>query len=193
VILIDALDESLTYTGQITIADLVAQADNLSPDVRFIVTCRPENDLLRTLRGRSARELTLSPGRDDPTGAPVRVLHDVQEYLEQVLSEKKPTLESDLSLPELVTTIRNQSEGNFLYVRHLLRALTTRPEPITHTSLEQLPTGLDQVYLEFLQRLVGKDLDTWHRGHDKVLGVIAVGQVPLTEDLIGHCCVVGSR
>lgn len=176
VILVDALDEALTYSGKVTIADLVAQTDNLPANVRFVLTGRPSNELLRSLRRRNPVEVTLSPGRS----ASGDVLHDVQDYLAGIVDAGESPLRERLDLPveEFVATVRDRSEGNFLYVRHLLLALSGR---ITAESLAAAPTGLDQIYLEFLQRLSGNDLDTWHAKYGKVLGILAVAQVPLTE------------
>jgi hypothetical protein len=181
VILVDALDEALTYSGQVTIADLVAQTDNLPSNVRFILTCRPSNDLLRTLRRGGAAEATLSPRRSGSD----QVLHDVQDYLERIIDEGEPPLRDSLDLPvdEFVATVRDRSEGNFLYVRHLLLALSGRIGP---ASLAAAPTGLDQIYLEFLQRLSGNDLVMWQAQYGKVLGMLAVAQVPLTEHRIAE-------
>ena len=80
-ILVDALDESLAYTGSLTIAELVAQAGGLPEAVRFVVTSRPRSELVRSMQRRSAQQYTLSPGRAEAGGPPdayAQVLQDVQ-------------------------------------------------------------------------------------------------------------------
>ena len=128
VILIDALDESLAYTGDITIADLVTQMGDLPPAVRVILTCRPEAELLRSLRRMSPLECTISPRPEESgmsSSVRTHVFQDVQDYIQRIISVQEPKfrarLSADLSLPGFVTTIRDMSEGNFLYVRQLLR------------------------------------------------------------------------
>ena len=195
VILVDALDESLAYTGGITIADLVTQMGDLPPTVRFILTCRPETELLRSLRRMSPRECTISP-RPEASGvsASVRtqVLQDVQDYVQRIISEQEqePTfrarLSADISLPGFVMTIRDMSEGNFLYVRYLLRMVVDQRKPITRESLAALPTGLDSFYLEFLQRLSKKSTEAWDAEYGKILGILAVCRTPVTEGQISN-------
>ncbi|WBQ07071.1 ATP-binding protein [Kribbella sp. CA-293567] len=176
VILVDALDESLGYTGEVTIAELLARTENLPAGIRFIVTSRPDRDVLR--RFRAARELTLSPGRESPAGVPLQVLQDVQDYIVQESLDER--LADDLPIGRFVATVRDRSEGNFLYVRQLLRMLGNLPTPITADSLTTLPAALDEVYLDLLHRLAGRTRTAWSQ-YGPVLGMLAVAQVPLTE------------
>lgn len=187
VILVDALDESRTYTGKITIAGLLTGAEDLPSSVRFIVTSRPETDILRSLRRSGPRECVISPHHrelDRPEDSPV--LRDVQGYIEHVVRGSGPALHeclaADLPVSRFVATVRDKSEGNFLYVRHLLRMLVERRQPITVESLAGLPADLDGVYLEFLERIADSDVELWHQRYGTLLGVLAVSQVPLGED-----------
>jgi len=192
-VLVDALDESLAYTGNITIADLVTQAEDLPDAVRFIVTCRPKSELMRNLQLRSPQQYTLSPRltqTDGPPDAYARVLRDVQDHVERVMRDEAPALSdrlaANLAPQHFVAMIRDNSEGNFLYVRYVLQMMLDRQEPITPESLAAAPAGLDAIYLEFVQRLVPAGVQAWHSEYGKVLGVLAVGQVPLTEDQIAN-------
>lgn len=188
-ILVDALDESLAYTGRVTIAELVAQAGELPEAVRFIVTCRPRSELMRSLQRRSPRQYTLSPRPPDDGGPPeayARVLRDVQDHVERVVRDEGRALSgrlaAGLALGRFVAAIRDGSEGNFLYVRYLLQMMAARAGPITLESLAAVPAGLDDIYLEFVQRLV--PAGSWPGEYGRVLGVLAVGQAPLSEDQI---------
>ena len=193
-VLVDALDESLAYTGSITIADLAAQAEDLPGAVRLIITCRPKSELMRSLQRRSTQQYTLSPRvtqtGDGPPDAYARVLRDVQDHIERVIRDEAPMLSerlaANLAPQQFVAIIRDNSEGNFLYVRYVLQMMLDRQGPITPESLAAVPAGLDAIYLEFVQRLVPAGVQAWHSEYGKVLGVLAVGQVPLTEDQIAN-------
>lgn len=173
VVLVDALDESLGYSGPVTIADLVAQAEHLPSAVRFVLTCRPLPELLRSLRRAGARECVLTPrdgaGRD-------LALHDVERYVARLA----PTVElaPELSAAEFVAAVRDRSAGNFLFTRHLLYSLGGRPGPVTRDAIAALPRGLDEIYLDFLQRLPR------YREIAPILAVLAAVQQPVGEDLV---------
>ena len=188
-ILVDALDESLAYTGSLTIAELVVQAGGLPETVRFVVTSRPRSELIRSLQRRSPRHYTLSPRKAEAGSSSdtyARVLRDVQDHVERVVRDPAVSgrLATGVAPTQFVAAIRDKSEGNFLYVRYLLRMMLDRPGPMTLESLAAVPAGLDDIYLEFLHRLVPGGPRAWHGGYGRVLGVLAVAQAPLSEDQI---------
>ena len=148
VILVDALDESLYYSGRVTIADLITQSEHLRPTVRFLLTCRPERDLLRSLGALSPRLCAMSP--HDGAGYDL-VLRDVERYVARLAASVQ--LAPDLSRPEFVAAVRDRSGGNFLYTRHLMHNLREQDVPVTRAALSSLPGSLDGVYLDFLRRL----------------------------------------
>lgn len=59
--------------------------------------------------------------------------------------------------------------------------LADRHEPITRKSLTGLPIGLDGIYLEYLQRLLGKRGEDWNSEYGRILGVLTACQAPLTS------------
>ena len=148
---------------------------------------------MRSLQRRSPQQYTLSPRRADTDGPPdayALVLRDVQDHVRANDARRTPALSdrfaANLAPEQFVATIRDKSEGNFLYVRYLLQMMLDRQRPITLESLAAVPAGLDDIYLEFVQRLVPSGAQVWHSEYGKVLGVLAVGQVPLTEDQIAN-------
>ena len=50
--------------------------------------------------------------------------------------------------------------------------LADRHEPITRKSLTGLPIGLDGIYLEYLQRLLGKRGEDWNSEYGRILAQI---------------------
>jgi hypothetical protein len=179
VILVDALDEALSYSGKVNIISLLASVDNLPNGIRFILTSRLETDVLRPFRRYHSKELTLTSGH-----GLTQSLQDVQLYTQFTL-DRNPALGNKLapglSRQALITAIQEKSEGNFLYVRYLLNMLQEQLEQITLTQLDTLPTGLDGIYLEFLERLVKSDTQSWENKYAPILGALAVAQIPLNE------------
>ncbi len=179
IILVDALDEALSSTITPTIFSLLSQTDNLPSRVRFILTSRLEMDVLRPLRRSHPKELTLTSGQ-----GLTQSLQDVQLYTQFVL-DRNPELENKLApglaRQTLINAIQEKSGGNFLYVRYLLNMLQNQQEQINLAQLDTLPTGLDGIYLEFLERLVKSDTQSWENKYAPILGALAVAQIPLNE------------
>jgi len=179
ILLIDALDESLAYSGSVTIADLVAQSEHLPQPVRFVLTCRPLPDLVRMLRRSGARECVLS-ARDGPSRD--LALHDVERYVARLAPSFE--LAPELSVPQFVAAVRDRSGGNFLYTRHLLHNLEQQDGPVTRAAISGLPRSLNGVYLDFLHHLAGQAQGQRYREISAVLSILAVAQQPLDEDRI---------
>jgi hypothetical protein len=186
-ILVDALDETLVYSGKVGIVALLAGTGGLPSKVRFLATSRPWTDVLRPLQRSDLREcwLTADAGLDHS-------LQDVRLHVWHVL-DQRPDLAGKLSddLPPEVfaEAAGDKSEGNFLYVRYLLEMLAAQQTEIGWKSLDKLPTGLSAIYLEFLKRLLGDDRVTWEERYAPILGMLAVAREALTEwqlaDLVG--------
>lgn len=179
VILVDSLDEGLIYEGKVGIVPLLAQTATLPPGVRFILTSRPVREVLDRFPRSEVTECALSGGR-----GLVESLADIKRHVLHVL-EAQPQLAAKLveglSPEDLAHAVRAKSEGNFLYVRTLLKFLETEPEPISTETLAAFPTGLDDTYRQFLTRLAGNDMSTWNDRHATVLGPLAVAKEALTE------------
>jgi tetratricopeptide (TPR) repeat protein len=178
-ILVDSLDEALTFEGEKTIVDLLSAVQDLPEQVRFLLTSRPKIEALEPLQDRAVvYSLTMGEGSQHSQ-------EDVNQYVWQALKQQPglvAQLAPDLPQGSFVTTVSAKSEGNFLYVTYLLKMLAQGPLEITKTTLEQLPNGLDGIYREFLYRLVGKDKKTWRRQYAPILGTLAIAQEALTRE-----------
>lgn len=181
VILVDSLDESLCYSGSDTIVSLLSQSEYLPASVHFILTSRLEKDVLRPFSHNSFEcSLTSAKGLS-------RSKEDVEKYVSLTLTQHPEVAEKlvqELSQEEFISAIREKSEGNFLYVKFLLDMLKTLQEKITQNSLDHLPIGLDGIYLEFIERLIAKDIKAWSNEYGPVLGTLAVSKSALTETQI---------
>ncbi|GAB4178087.1 MAG: hypothetical protein Fur006_10270 [Coleofasciculaceae cyanobacterium] len=181
VILVDSLDEALSYNGKPTIVDLLTKCEDLPNGIRFILTSRPGIDALEQLKPDKLKECNLSVG-DGLTHS----REDVKQYILQEL-EKQPQLKQklakDLSEETFATAVQNKSDGNFLYVRFLLPMLAQQESEINQKSLKELPAGLDRLYREFISRLVGHDKDNvWGKEYKPIVGMLAVAQEPLSKE-----------
>jgi AAA ATPase domain len=184
VILVDSLDEALGYSTKPDIVALMTQAENLPAGVRFIVTTRPEPKVLVPLRREphGVEEFSLS------TGAGLRrSQEDVESYTLRMLdgaSRLAARLAQGLTPIDFAAAMREKSGGNFLYVRQLLKMLSDQQGQISLASLDRFPSGLDGIYAEFLERLVGTDEEAWAEKYAPVLGALAVAREALTEDQV---------
>lgn len=177
VILVDALDEALAYSGRTNIATLLLNINVLPPQARLIVTLRPDSTLLRGFERISARRCSLS----DQTGT-TRSKEDVRAYVTRFAIEH-PDLEARLvgvTAPELASLIAERSEGNFLYLRYSLDNLLGN-HTITRQTISSMPAGLDRVYLDFLARTAGAVGRDWEARLAPILGTLAVTQEPVSE------------
>ena len=161
-LVIDALDEALTYSGNPKIPDLLARLEDMPPRVRFLVTVRHDPRVLKLF----------------PTTHPVDVIKDAPKHRDDV---QDFTWDGLTGLDEgprsmLADRITKASEGNFLYAHLVLRSL--RPRLAEVLDLEQLllPNDLNGVYLDFLNRELGMNEARWNTKYGPVLGLIAVGQ-----------------
>jgi tetratricopeptide (TPR) repeat protein len=179
-ILVDALDESLQFTGRITIAQLLSQAESLPRQVRLFVTCRPDMDLLPIDKVYVC----------SVTGAyeRARTMADIRRYIERSVDSVdggvRRKLSTGLTAEEFTRAAEVKSNGNFLYIRKLLEMLSLQSGPITRATVDAFPDGLDGIYMEYLRRLSddsARGPAAWSRELASFLGSLAVAQETLSE------------
>jgi hypothetical protein len=171
-IIVDALDESLTYSGTPTIPHLLRKLDDMPRPFRVIATTR-----------RDPRVLNLFPGvrvvdvvDDEPKDT-----NAIQQYCLARLSGLEPRRRQ-----RLVDLIAKAADGQFLYAWLLLKhrnslAADTEPETIPR------PDGLIGYYNEYLLRELAIDRARWFNSIRPILGLIAVSQGDgLTRDQINR-------
>lgn len=179
VLLVDGLDEALAYAMDANILSLLAEARYLPGPVRMLLTSRPETAVLRPLRRMQPRELSLSSGSGHYNS-----LEDVRAHVLNYL-DAHPTLEARfapaLSREAFAAEVQKKSDGNFLYAQTLLEYLQETQAPVDRDSLEVLPAGLTNIYLELIDQLVGERESRWAKMYAPVLGTLAVAHRALTE------------
>jgi hypothetical protein len=162
-IVIDSLDEALSYSGAVKITDLLGTLSDLPYQVRFLATTRPDPRVLQPFF--QVRKLDLVD--DAPPDS-----EDVHRYayarLPEALGEP---LRSDLA-----QQVGKESKGVFLYGRLVVEDLL---EDLKRGSLPAdltFPPGLSGYYNRFLERELGKDIDRWRTTYRPVLGTVAIAQ-----------------
>ncbi len=166
VILVDSLDEALTYNQDENIVtllgDIADAADDLPAQVRLLLTSRPDQRILKTVG---------SPALDLIDNAPADV-NDVHAYIERRLGALTQSQRG-----ELAVRLANASQGNFLYARYVLDDLLAPGiESARLTLPENLPENLEDIYRQFIKRELGRNQERWETAYRPLLGAIAVAR-----------------
>ena len=188
VILVDALDESLAYRGDVGIVPLLSQAHELPPNVRFIITSRPIAEIERKLAATSGgvERLTLSASEWDAQNR-----DDIAAYVEKRFTSDAVIAANVAALGNAAqacaTAIATRANGNFLYARFLLDAIANG-----HWRLEELANaashvaqGMDALYLlymESLQRVIDIGRGDWQTQYAPVMETLSAAQETLPRD-----------
>lgn len=164
-ILIDALDEA-TYQKRNEIAQFLAQCADKTPDwMRFIVTSRPETEIVSTLENLDAYIFDTTKDENKL---------DILTYLKKRL----PPITN-----EQADTLLKRSEGVFLYIRYVCDEVVLH-QRLRLDRLDEFPQGLGAVYNQFFNRQFGNDLDYYERGIRPLLCVILASNEPLQLGLL---------
>ena len=160
VVLVDSMDEALTFPGDENLVALLGHAGDL-PQMRFILTSRADKRVTTALG---------EPALDLIEDAPANV-DDVRTYVEARLR-----VHSDPSRLDFTRRVAEASQGNFLYARYKLDEAIPRLEKGEAPSAIDLPEGLDGIYREFLKRELAANLDRWEERYRPVLGLLTVAR-----------------
>lgn len=184
VILVDALDEARAYTGRINIIELLARTGDLPQGVRLILTSRKDAQVENEFP--TAEGLYLSAVEYDQ-----RNQGDVFNYVKNRLSEDvhlsaKGSQWEPTRLTELIKTIVTKSAGNFQYVAFLMDSMAKGKRALDE--LEGLPSGLDALYYDSLNRVVKLGGDNWAKDYLPLMGVLSVARESLTFEQLRLLC-----
>lgn len=164
-ILIDALDEA-TCQRRNEIAEFLAQCADKTPDwMRFIVTSRPESEIVSSLQ-------FLDPELLDAATDENKL--DILEYLKKRI----PHISE-----EQANTLLARSEGVFLYVRYVCDEILLY-QRLRLDRLDEFPQGLGTVYEQFFNRQFGQDLNYYEKDIRPLLCVILASNEPLQLGLL---------
>src|SRR4030095_2606230 len=162
VLLVDSLDEALTYTGPINIVQLLAKLTDLPSPVRFLVTTRPDRRVFKQYQNVKPFDLIDDASKD---------YDDVRTYGYERLADLPAEHRGGLA-----ERISQAAEGNFLYASLVIADLSGRLSEIADPESFPMPQGLAGIYHDFLNRELGADEDRWYETFKPVLGLIAVAR-----------------
>jgi hypothetical protein len=180
VVVVDALDEA-DDIGLTPGANRLFFAPSLPEGVFFVVSTRVQYDY----------RLLVSPRRDvyidesDPAN-----LADVRTFILNFLLANKDRIRPQIErwgLPEdsFVAELTNKSEGNFMYLVHVLRDI--RDGAITARSVDdvrQFPQGLREYYRRHWSIMRSADPDYFQRYQEPVICLLATVREPVPLDLV---------
>jgi WD40 repeat protein len=162
VVLIDALDESLTFTGRQREAFVrllrAVRTARLPLPLRLLVTTRPDPRVLESLGPRM-----FDLEADAPADAA-----DVLRYARRRLAHLP-----DARGHAIADAVVDRGGGNFLYARYVLDELGDEPD-VDPAALD-LPEGLEEYYRGSLERELARTEDEWER-YRPLLALLAVAR-----------------
>jgi hypothetical protein len=137
IILIDALDESLTYTGGRTIVQIISRLDDIPKQVRFVVTTRPDPRVLKHFQKVNPFDLV----KDAPSD-----VDDIRLYVIERLHDYNL---DDETMIRLATNISLTANSNFLYAYLLFNDVLPHLPNIPAFVEHELPHELADHILNF--------------------------------------------
>jgi WD40 repeat protein len=160
VVIIDALDEA-TRSGKNEIVRFLAQSADKTPKwLRFLLTSRPDQEVLVPLQNYKPFVL-------DASGQENQV--DLADYLKFKLP---------LVTQAQLHVILERSEGIFLYVKQACEDIARGN--LSLDRLQEFPRGLGGIYEQFFERQFGADSDFYQREIVPLLHLVLAAQEPLT-------------
>ncbi|MEG3918530.1 hypothetical protein QUA07_05195 [Microcoleus sp. T3_A4] len=175
IILIDSLDEAVTFSDRDNLVTLLAGMHDLPSWVRLILTSRPEDRVIVEFE-------PLKPYRLKETSE--ESLADIWQYVEERVEQQtfQERLKEAEVIPQmLIEEVTKLSSGNFLYTKLLLNDIEAGQQALNEISA--LPKSIDDIYLAFLRRFKSQE---WKKQYQPILGTLTVTQEPITEDALSN-------
>lgn len=159
VILVDGLDVATALVSENNILSLIALIVRRLPQVRFILTSRPDPRVMAEIP--LGEIVDLGSHADSLTG-------DIRRYVESSLA----TLPND-ERSVMVEKILQAARGNFLYAALALTELKTTTD-LKAFDPEKLPAGVFGYYRDDVASQTGSNIARWKTRDGLFLGVLAV-------------------
>jgi len=167
-VLIDALDEATSAHKNEIALFLSRSVSKTPPWLRFLVTSRPEPEIMSALQ--ALKPCVLDTTREEN-------LADLKAYIYKQIPEATPVQAEE---------IIKRSEGLFLYVSHVAAGI--REKTLDLKRIDQFPRGLGEVYYQFFERQFGQDLVYYEEKIIPLLQVILAAFEPLRKKAIKEIC-----
>ncbi len=211
VILIDALDELRYHPCEQDVLRWLETLSALPDNIRFVLTSRPDDALLRGLRDRQGGQLREIAVRTERPEMRAALDRDVQAYARQWLAQQEVAraLENSDWPPDQQTAfleaLTRRADGNLGYVVALGRAFdqAVARKDLVHqialVRLSDLPASLQALYGFFLHQLKARVGNTtvevvdpatrqrsrapiWSAVYRPLLGALCIAAEPVTPD-----------
>jgi len=166
-VVVEALDEAHARGNNPLASLLTIQTRRLPDWFRFLVTARPEPELVRVLDGAEIYRID---------AADARCRADLIAYLNAELTSDLGGADGDTRLAQLEAVC----EGNFLYATELVRAL--RAGELALSELSRHPRGLGGLFSAFFDRQFA-DEDRYRRRVRPLLEMVLAAPEPLPVKL----------
>lgn len=143
---LDGLDECSNYS------ELFPLLANISPrfSLQIFLSSRPSPDIQSSLSSNILDAAAYTVTRQETS-------EDIKRYAEN--HTDFPSMQRDSERQELISIILEKSEGSFLWVKLVLRELRGAfSEEATRHVLENVPKGMDQIYMRSLEPLSRDEL-----------------------------------
>jgi tetratricopeptide (TPR) repeat protein len=164
-LLVDALDEALTYRGGTNIVQLLSKLEDLPKQVRILATTRGDPRVLKYFTDIKPFDII----KDAPPE-----IDDVKSYGSKRL---EVTLANEMHHRQILADkVSKAAGGNFLYAYLVIEDLLRHPPNVKEVEKIEFPSGLNALYHEFLNRELGADEDRWYNTFKPLLGLIAASQ-----------------
>jgi hypothetical protein len=179
IIVVDALDEAEPDPSGVT--NPLMLPPSLPDGVIFIVTARPKTAERLVVDHREDLYL-----REDD----LENLQDVRRYIEAFIAEFHADMELrsrewEMDLATFIDTLINRSEGNFMYLVHVLRDIRMgRLSRSTVNRMDVLPKGLRAYYQQHWRLMQAQDRDRFERYYSPVVCMLATVREAVAIDQV---------
>jgi len=173
-LVVDALDEAVAHTTRPHIMELLAQAYDLPSQVRFILTSRPDLDVLSTFADLPHVLIEAqSPENQEDVTRYLRYLLEYDEALQEAVAK------AGRDEARFILDLGNASEWNFLYLSKVLPEIAAGCLLIGE---DILPRGLEGYYRYLLSTRLGPE--RWEEWGADLMEVILALQEPASLEQI---------
>ncbi len=180
VILVDALDESEDI-GLFPGANRLYLPQTLPEGIFFVITTREKADYRLVVDRR--KDIYLRD--DDPHN-----LEDVRQYIRNYLAEHQAQMVARIQQwgvaeDEFVSVITEKSQGNFMYLVHVLRDIKDGKLTTTNVdNIRKLPQGLREYYQRHWRAMKAQDAERFDKYYQPVVCILATVREPVTVDQV---------
>jgi len=168
-VIIDALDEASDDSADSLVDVIAHEADKLPEWLTFVITSRPNPDILRRLSHLNPIQISTSDDRNKK---------DLRLFLKHWVDDKNISL---FNLDDVVAKIIEASEGNFLYLKNFCAAVDAGWLNVNDTDC--YPRGLTGMYFGYFKRQF-PDVGQYQKQQSAVLELVVSAYEPLTQNIV---------